>query len=135
MKTVEEYFLQSISHYQLLVEEATVLATELQSLSPNQILEKCSNLQKIQQEIAENDAHIVEIMNFMGPEVLDNPYTGEYQRTIQKAIDATAKVSSRAKGMRAFLSAEIQKVKTSMNTIENYSSKIKHTGGTLRSEA
>ena len=135
MKTVEEYFSDSISRYELLVKEANALASDLQSLAPEKILERCSHLQVLQQEIADNDAHIVEVMNFVGPDILDNPSTGEYQRAIQKAIEATDNVLLRTKSMRSFLLSEIGKLRTNMKGIGKYSSGIKHKGDIIRSEA
>ena len=135
MKSIEEYFQDSITQYHLLEEQAQNLADQIGSLKPDEIMRKCDDLHELQKSIATNDAHIVEIMKFVGPEALDNPYTGQYQRALQKAINASDRVASKAKTIRAILVKELTSLQSGRRTLNGYASGNKNTGELVKTES
>ena len=72
-------------------------------------------------------------MKFMGPDILENRYTGEYQRALQKAIEASDKVASKAKTIRSILASELNALKKSRSSLGKYSSGTKKTGSLFES--
>ena len=134
MKPFEEYFVDSITRYKILEREADTLIATMESLSPDQILDKCSELSCLQKEISENDERIIELIKFNGPSILDNPCTGEYQRALQRALDASDRVASKARTIKALLSEEIKGLKANRKGISGYASGNRKSGSILSSE-
>ena len=134
MKTIEEYFQDSIEQYHLLEEHAQNLADQIGSLKPDEIMQKCDDLHELQKSIATNDANIIEIMKFVGPEVLENPYTGEYQRALQKAIDASDRVANKAKTLKTLLVKELSSLKKGQRTLSGYTAGSKKSGSLVQTE-
>jgi hypothetical protein len=122
MKTVEEYFQSSIAQYQLLEQETSKLADELASLAPEEILARCIHIQEMQKQIAEDDHRLIELIKFVGPDVLDTPSIGEYQRALERAIKASDRVSARAHTQKSILSGELDKLKTGIKGLASYKS-------------
>jgi hypothetical protein len=108
MKTTEELFRGSINKYKILITEASELSKSIATLSPDEIMERCGNLQKQQNQQVEIDKFIVEIMVDCGPRILETPYIGEYQRILDKAMQACDEVALKAKAIRKTLETEIQ---------------------------
>lgn len=113
MKTTEDLFRESIDQYKTLISDASDLSKTIANLSPNEILRRCENLQKLQNKQAEIDKFIIEIMLDSGPHILETPYIGEYQRMLDKAMQACDEVSLKAQAIRATLRTEIQKLNQS----------------------
>lgn len=122
MKSVEDYFNEVIQQYRTLEQRTTELANEIASLSPEEILERCTKLQELQKEIAEDDTRLIELMKFIGSDILDMPFLGEYQRALDKAIKASDKVAAKAYAQKSMLSSELEKLTTSRKGLASYKS-------------
>ncbi len=120
MKTPEDLFHESILYYQKLIRNATDLSDRISDLSPEEILEKCKQLQGQRKKQMANDAFIIEIMSDTGSEILNESFVGEYQRTLDKAIHAYDKVTSKAKTIKTLLNEDIQKLKKGQNGLAGY---------------
>lgn len=122
MKTTEDLFRESIGQYQILIKKANFLSENIASMSPDEILKKCDELNTLQTKQAKTDSFLVEIMNDTGPAILDKSYTGEYQRHLDKAMQACNKVSAKAQTIRTLLQAEMNKLKQSQLCLARYGS-------------
>lgn len=110
MKTLDEYLKESIGHYQTLIAETVALGEEIETLAPELILQRCTNIRKLQQELAESDVKLNEIMGFIGKEVLGNPLVGEYQRVLDSAIQEAGSIDSKARMRKKRLLVEMNKL-------------------------
>jgi hypothetical protein len=117
MKTAEDLFRESIGQYKILIEDASYLSEIIPNLSPDEILHRCNNLQKQQNKQIVTDNFIVEIMVDSGPQILETPSIGEYQRILDEAMIACDEVTVKAKAIKLTLQTEIQKVHQPQNTI------------------
>lgn len=118
----EEFFQQATEQYQQLEKGTSELANEIPTLSPDEILDRCSQLQEMQEKIAEKDANLIELMKFHGSSILDMPYLGEYQRALDGAIRASDKVSQKAHAQKAILTAELKSLQIGRTGVSVYKS-------------
>ncbi len=86
MQTVEMQFIDAIHNYGLFQQAATLLIEEIPGLTPDDIYQRCSELAALQCELTEGQSHLFVLMEFVGPEILDQPFIGEFQRALQKSI-------------------------------------------------
>ncbi|MBL4902508.1 hypothetical protein JYT85_00405 [Desulfocapsa sp. AH-315-G09] len=100
MKTTEDLFRDSINQYKTLITDASALSEIIPNLSPDEILHRCKDLKKQQHEQLLIDNFIVEIMVTSGPQILETPYIGEYQRILNEAMTAFDAVAVQAKAIR-----------------------------------
>ena len=117
MKTTEDLFRESIDQYKILIADASNLSKVITNLSPDEILHRCKNIQQQQNKQIVIDNFIVEIMLDSGPEILESPYIGEYQRILDEAMLACDEVALKAKAIKLTLQTEIQKLYQFQNTI------------------
>lgn len=103
MKTTEDLFRESIDQYKILIADAYDLSKIITDLSPDEILNRCENLQKQQNEQLIIDKFIIEIMVDSGAQILETPYIGEYQRILDKAMQACDDVALKAKEIKLAL--------------------------------
>jgi len=120
MNTTNDLFQESIERYKYLIDQTNSLASKMAGLSPEEILQHCEDLQKLQQKQAVVDKFILEVMTDNGPQVLDTQYIGEYQRIVNKAIQSCDKVASKAKTIRTLLQSEIQELKKGQKGLAGY---------------
>lgn len=110
LESTEEYFQKATEQYRLLEQEALELVNELASLPPEEILKRCTRLQELQADIAEDDNRLIELMKFVGEPILDMPFLGEYQRALASAIEASDKISARIQSQKILLASELDKL-------------------------
>ncbi len=115
-----EFFHEAIVQYQRLEQETINLANEIAALSPEEILNRCTSLQEMQEDIAEKDAALVELMKFIGPDILNTPFLGEYQRALDKAIKASDRVSQKAHAQKAILASELSNIHAGQKGVSHY---------------
>ena len=120
MKSTEDLFQESIKQYQVLTQKATFLSDHMTAMAPDEILKKCDHLNALQTKQIEIDKFIVEIMKDTGPEILEKPYIGEYQRQLDKAMQASSKVAAKAQTIRTLLQAEMNKLKKGQQCLAGY---------------
>ena len=120
MKTPEELFHESISHYQNLILKTIELCENMVTLSPGVILERCKEIQSLQKEQGEMDKFITDVMLDIGPQILEAPYVGEYQRILDETKKSTDKVASKARTIRALLRNEMEKVQHGQKSLAGY---------------
>lgn len=113
MKTIDAWFRESIEQYKILTATTIELRESIDSLPIEKIVQRCASIKKLQEDIAERDGKLHEIMYFVGSEVLDNPLIGEYQRALDAAIRETDQIAVKAKLSRAMLIQEIAKIQSS----------------------
>ncbi len=107
MKTIEVWFKESIEQYASFTAKTVELRKNIDSLPLDQIIRRCASIKELREEIDERDKKLHEIMAFIGPEVLDNPMTGQYQRTLDLAIRETDLVGERANRHKMLLLQEL----------------------------
>ncbi len=113
MKTAENIFRESIDQYKALITDASDFNKIIENLSPEEILQRCEILQKQQNEQAKIDKFIIEIMLDFGPRILETPYIGEYQKILDKAMQACDEVAWKAQAIRTRLQTEIHRLQQS----------------------
>lgn len=86
MQTVEMCFNDTIAKYSLFKQAATLLIEEIPSLTPEAIHLRCADLRTLQQELTDNKDYLFDLMEFMGPGILDTAYIGEFQRALNTSI-------------------------------------------------
>jgi hypothetical protein len=86
MKTVEMLFNETIADYSLFKHAAASLIQEIPSLTPNDINHRCAELSSMIRAITDNKSHLFDLMEFIGPGVLDTSCVGEFQRILDKSI-------------------------------------------------
>ncbi len=127
MKTTEDLFRESTEQYQQLIQNIADLSSHMASSTPEEILKHCEELQEMQKKQAKLDKFIVEIMNDLGPQILETPYVGEYQRMLDNALQSCNEVAAKAKTLRALLHDEIQKLKKGQKGLAGYAAVTKKT--------
>ena len=95
MDTIDKWFNESIEQYEKFIAITVDLRENIDSLTLDEILQRCESIKKVQEGINTRDANLHTIMDFVGPEVLDNPLTGDYQRTLDTAIRVTDRVAEK----------------------------------------
>ena len=90
MHTVERFFNDTIAKYSSFTAAATLLTQEMAALTPTEIQTRCATLTTLQQEMTDTSHQLCFIMESMGPDILDNAYTGALQRAIDKSVLACA---------------------------------------------
>ena len=109
MKTIDECLSESIANYKRLTARIVELNETIESLSPDEILQRCASIRELQETIAGYDGNVHEIMDFIGHEILENPLVGEYQRALDAAIREAGIIESRALLRKSLLLQEIAK--------------------------
>lgn len=99
-------------------------------MTPEKILDECEKLRELQKKQIEIDKFLIDIMLDTGPEILEKPYTGEYQRQLEKAIQSCNKVAAKAKAIRSLLQAEMNSLKKGQQCLAGYSSLTKERSAT-----
>jgi len=130
MNTSEDLFRESIGQYQELINSATSLSEHMASMTPEKILDECEKLRELQKKQIEIDKFLIDIMLDTGPEILEKPYTREYQRQLEKAIQSCNKVATKAKAIRSLLQTEINSLKKGQQCLAGYSSLKKERSAT-----
>ena len=95
MKTVNDWFNESIEQYEKLIAITVDLRESIDSLLLDDILQRCASIKEVQQGINERDGKLHMIMDFVGLEVLENPLLADYQRTLETAISVTDRVAEK----------------------------------------
>ncbi len=126
MKTPEHLFQESILLYRQLINSATFLSEQMASMSAEEILEKCAQLQELQEKQVATDSFIIEIMEDSGPGILDMPCVAEYQRILNQAMHSYDKVSAKAQTIKMLLSTEIKKLKKGQIGLAGYTTKSEY---------
>ncbi len=103
MKTLENWFSESIEQYSIFTSKTVELKENMESLPLDEIEQRCSTIKRIQEEISGRDRKLHDIMAFIGPEALQNSLTGEYQRALDLAISETDLVGERAQRRKLLL--------------------------------
>jgi len=134
MKTPEELFQGSIDHYQQLIRQTSELHDNMAALSPDTILERCQQARKLLQDQAEVDKFIIDVMMDIGPQILDSPFVGEYQRVLAEAKQASDKVASKARVLRSLLHQEIEKMKHGQKGLAGYTAVARDSVNVLDSQ-
>jgi hypothetical protein len=88
MKTVEMLFNETIAEYSLFRHAAVLLIQEIPSLPPKEINQRCAELTSMIRAITDNKSHLFDLMEFIGPGILDTSCVGEFQRILDKSIHA-----------------------------------------------
>ena len=109
MKTLAERLNESICNYEQLSAKITELSEQIDSISPDEIVRRCSSIRELQELIAEKDVSMHQIMEFTGAEVLDDPLIGEYQRALDVAIKEAGTIELKALMQKSLLLQEIVK--------------------------
>ncbi len=110
MKTAEDLFRESIEHYQEIIQHASNISNEIPSSSPVEILQRCEHLQKLQTKQVAIDTFIIDVMVAAGPDILNTPSIGEYQRILNSAMQCCDAISEKATSLRTRLKNEIDKL-------------------------
>ena len=126
MNTPEDLFKDSISLYQELINNATLLSEQMTTMTAEEILNKCKQLQELQKKQIQTDSFIIEIMEDSGSSILDMPVVGEYQRILEKAMRSYDKVSAKAKTIKMLLNTEIQKLQKGQKSLAGYATKSEY---------
>lgn len=132
MKTTEDLFLDSIEQYNELIQKTTDLSDKMVSLSPEEILKHCEEMQELQKKQAEVDKFIIEVMTDSGPQVMESAHIDEYQRILNNALCSCDKVASKAKTIRTLLQKEIQKLKQGQKGLAGYTAMTQNTQTTIQ---
>lgn len=93
---------------------------DISSLPSDEILAQCEKVKKLQTEISPDDKRITDIMLVSGPDILDAPIVGEYQRILDKAEKACSALSSKAQVHKAILADELRKIKKNQMGVSQY---------------
>ncbi len=120
MKTIDNWFSESIRQYVRFCQETSELNENLGSLSLSEILQKCESIKKTQHNIAEQDRKLHEVISFIGEDVLENSQIGEYQRALDKAIRETEQIAGKLRLRRTFLTRKQANVSNPSNRILGY---------------
>ncbi|MBV5329161.1 MAG: hypothetical protein JZU65_16300 [Chlorobium sp.] len=86
MRSVEQYFNDTIEKYSQLKQATLTLVEAIHGLSPIEIENRCNALTTLQRELAVDNDQLNLLMEDIGPEILNNSYLGEYQRAMDKSI-------------------------------------------------
>ena len=88
MQTIEMYFNAAIARYRLFEQTTLLLKQDIPSLTPDDIQLRSTELAVMQKELTENKNHLFDLIEFIGPGVLDTSFIGEFQRALEKSIHA-----------------------------------------------
>lgn len=124
MDTIDKWFNESIEQYEKFIAITVDLRENIDSLALDEILQRCASIKEVQQGINTRDVNLHTIMDFVGPEVLDNPLTGDYQRTLDSAIRVTDRVASKLQSRKLRLLQAIGKAQNSKKDSFEYISAI-----------
>lgn len=120
MKTTDDLFLESIDQYKSLISDASDLSKSMTALPLEEILRRCNNLQERHDKQIKIDNFIIDIMLDSGPQILDIPHIGEYQRMLDLAIQACDEVTFKAKAIRSSVQNEIKRLnEVNSNGVKN----------------
>jgi len=86
MQTMALYFNETIEKYRQLQQAADLLTTALPGLSPAEINSRCEHLTALQRVITADNDRLCQLMEEIGPEILDTAEVGEYQRAMDTSI-------------------------------------------------
>ena len=100
MKTIDDLFRESIDQYKSLIHDANNLNVSITTLSPDELLRRCENLQQQQDKQAKVDNFINEIMIDSGPQILETPSIGRYQRVLDLAMQTCDELALKVKEIR-----------------------------------
>jgi hypothetical protein len=88
MQSVEWYFADTMEKLGDLTLAATTLVEEIPSLSPAIVQQRCELLNGMQRKLSQDREQFFAIIEFVGPGILDTTYIGEFQRALDKSIQA-----------------------------------------------
>lgn len=129
MKTIDNWFNESIEQYQQFTARITGLRERIDFLPLNKIVHQCEAIREVQEGIAERDEKLYEIMAFVGVEVLENPLIGEYQRALEAAIRETDRIASKVQNRKNLLLQEVAKLEKLKKGVSEYiTGKEEHNG-------
>ncbi len=88
MQTIEMYLNSAIEKYSLFEQTTLLLKQEIPLLTPDDIQLRSIELARMHKELTENKNHIFDLIEFVGPGILDSSCIGEFQRALEKSIHA-----------------------------------------------
>ncbi len=132
MNTIDKWFYESIEQYEKFIAITVELRENINSLCIDDILKRCASIKKVQEDISARDGNLHAIMDFVGPEVLDNPLTGDYQRTLATAISVTDRVAEKLQFRKLLLQQEKGKSQNFKKDSFEYVSAINEYNGTIQ---
>ena len=86
MQTVEMHFSDAIQKNTLFEKAAALFIEEIPSLTPDDVYHRCRKLRTLQQELTDKQNHLFDLMEFIGPEILERSFIGEFQRALKQSI-------------------------------------------------
>lgn len=85
MEGIETYFNDTIAAYNRFEQEALLLLEDIPNLQARQIEDRCEDLVGMHREIMENSDQLCVVMDYVGPAILNTPYIGEFQRSLDRS--------------------------------------------------
>jgi hypothetical protein len=86
MQTIEMCFNNTIEKHSIFKQAAQSLKNEIPSLAPHEIDRRCRELEILHKDVISNKEYLFTLMEFMGPDILDTAYIGEFQQALDKSI-------------------------------------------------
>jgi hypothetical protein len=120
MKTTESLFQQSIDKYQVIIQTSTVLREQMGSMTPEEILAVCYDINTLQSAQKKNDLFIIEVMNDYGPSILGLPCVLEYKDILNKALVSCDKTLAQGKVIRSLLQSDINTLQKGQQCLAGY---------------
>jgi hypothetical protein len=87
MQTIEMYFNTAIEKHSIFKQTATLLLQEIPALAPLTICHRCRELTILHNRLIADQNHLFDLMEFMGPGILDTLFIGEFQRALGKSLE------------------------------------------------
>jgi len=103
MKTAEDLFQESISHYKAFIVTASKLCDTIPTLPPEELLKQCDSLNNLRKQQQHADKFLIEMMVEIGSEVLLLPCISEYQNMLDKAREVCDEVALKVKATHSLL--------------------------------
>jgi hypothetical protein len=88
MKAVESHFISTIGQLAAFTLAATTIVQEIAAIAPKDLQFRCEELSGMQKKFNRDNELFFEILEFVGPSVLDIDHIGEFQRALDKSIAA-----------------------------------------------
>lgn len=111
MNNIDDLFKDSIRQYENLIDVASSMCDNMDSLSPESILKQCQQLSSLQKKQRILDDFLVEVIADSGSQVLFAPDIGNYQRILGKASLLCDTVAVKAKARKCQLKRSYKRLK------------------------
>ncbi len=132
VKSLDEHIEIAINGQQQLYDAAILLSEEWPKLTPQEMAQRCENLNNVREKISTTDNDLIEILQLAGSEATHHPRLEKYRGLITNTMQVYDQISKKAYNHKKILQNELSRLKKSRVGLAGYSTNADKSGNIIK---